>query len=87
MITLSFSKSILENLYENLAIAKRLSNIRLYRLAQALIWFAEEVGIKEISKRMGVDAKTIITRIKTFMCKGLAWRQASITCGAAVKTS
>jgi transposase len=73
MITLRFSKSILEKLYDNLLIAQRLSNIRLYRLAQALIWFAEEVGIKEIAKRMGVDARTVINWIKTFMYKGIAW--------------
>jgi hypothetical protein len=57
MITLSFSKSILEQLEKNLAIAKALSNIRLYRLAQALLWFAEKVSINEIAKRMGVCVK------------------------------
>jgi len=73
MITLSFSKSILEKLYENLLKAQRLSNIRLYRLAQGLIWFAEGIATKEIAKRMGVDEKTIINWIKTFMYKGIAW--------------
>ena len=53
MITLSFSKSILEKLQDNLLIALRLSNIRLYRLASALLWYAEGVGIKEIAKRTG----------------------------------
>ena len=53
MITLTFSKSIIEKLKENLSIALRLSNIRLYRLAQALLWYAEEIEIKEIAKRMG----------------------------------
>jgi predicted DNA-binding protein YlxM (UPF0122 family) len=67
MITLSFSKSILEKLYENLLIAKKLGNIRLYQLAQALLWYAEDVGLKEIAKRMGVCAKTIVSWIKTFM--------------------
>ena len=50
---LSFSKSILEKLQDNLLIALRLSNIRLYRLANALLWYAEGVGIKDIAKRMG----------------------------------
>jgi len=54
MITLSFSKSILEKLQDNISIALRLSNIRLYRLTQALLWYAEGVGIKEIAKLMGV---------------------------------
>ena len=73
MITLSFSKSILEKLYENLLKAQRLSNIRLYRLAQGLIWFAEGIAAKEIAKRMGVDEKTIINWIKTFMYRGIDW--------------
>ncbi len=60
MITLSFSKSILEKLQDNLSIALKLSNIRLYRLTRALLWFAEGLGIKDIAKRISVDAKTII---------------------------
>src|SRR5664280_162044 len=73
MITLSFSKSILEKLQDNLLIALRLSNIRLYRLASALLGYAEGVGIKEIAKRMGVHIKTIINWLTTFMHKGMKW--------------
>ena len=73
MITLSFSKSILEKLRDNILIALRLSNIRLYRLTQALLWYAEGVGIKEIAKRIGVGIKTIMSWLKTFMHKGMAW--------------
>ena len=73
MITLSFSKSILEKLQENILIALRLSNIRLYRLAKALLWYAEGLGIKEIAKRLGVDIKTIVKWLKTFIHKGMAW--------------
>jgi len=73
MITLSFSKSILEKLQDNLLIALRLSNIRLYRLASALLWYAEGVGIKEIAKRIGVHIKTIINWLTTFMYKGMKW--------------
>ena len=73
MITLSFSKSILEKLQDNIVIALRLSNIRLYRLASALVWYAEGVGIKEIAKRMGVHIKTIINWLTTFMYKGMKW--------------
>ena len=71
MITLSFSKSILEKLQDNIVIALRLSNIRLYRLARALLWYAEGEGIKEIAKRMGVHIKTIINWLTTFMNIGM----------------
>ena len=73
MITLSFSKSILEKLQDNILIALRLSNIRLYRLAKALLWYAEGLGIIEIAKLLGVGTKTIINWLKTFMYKGMAW--------------
>ena len=73
MITLSFSKSNLEKLQKNLEIALALSNIRLYRLAQALLWYSEGESIKRIAKLIGVCEKTIITWLKTFMCKGIAW--------------
>ena len=73
MITLSFSKPILEKLQDNLIIALRLSNIRLYRLARALLCYAEGLGIKEIAKLMGVPTKTIIYWLTTFMYKGMKW--------------
>ena len=82
MITLSFSKSILEKLKDNLLIAVRLSNIRLYRLASSLLWYAEGVGIKEIAKRLGVHIKTIINWLTTFMYKGMKWFDRSALSGA-----
>jgi transposase len=73
IITLSFSNSIVQKLHENILTALKLSNIRLYRLTQALLWFSEEIGVKEIAKRFGVDPRTIINWVKTFMYKGIAW--------------
>jgi transposase len=73
MITLSFSKLILEKLQDSILIALRLSNIRLFRLTKALLWYAEGLGIKEIANRIGVGIKTIINWLKTFMHKGMAW--------------
>ena len=73
MITLSFSKSILEKLQKNLEIALALTNIRLYRLTQTLLWYSEGDSIKQITKLIGVCEKTIITWLKTFMYKGIAW--------------
>ena len=73
MITLSFSKSILEKLQDTILIALRLSNIRLFRLTKALLWYAEGLGIIEIAKLLGVGTKTIINWLKTFMYKGMSW--------------
>ena len=71
MITLSFSKSILEKLQKNLEIALALSNIRLYRLAHALLWHSEGKSIKQIAELIGVCAKTIMTWLKTLCAKAL----------------
>ena len=73
MASLTFSKSIVDRLKENIAIALRLSNIRLSRLAQALLWFSEGMGAKEIARLMGVCERTIINWVKTFMHKGIGW--------------
>ena len=56
-----------------MATALRLSNIHLYRLAQALLWFNEGMAIREISRLMGVCGKTIVNWLKTFMHKGMGW--------------
>ena len=73
MAILTFSKSIVDQLKENIAIAQRLNNIRLYRLAQALLWFSEGMGIKKIARLMNVCIKTIFNWLKTFMHKGIGW--------------
>ncbi|MCK5355362.1 MAG: IS630 family transposase [Methyloprofundus sp.] len=73
MALLTFSKSIVDQLKENIAIAQRLNNIRLYRLAQALLWFSEGMGIKKIARLMNVCVKTIFNWLKTFMHKGIGW--------------
>lgn len=73
MVSLTFSKPLVAQLNETLLIALKLSNIRLYRLTQALLWFNTGRSIKEIGQLMNVNTKTIITWMKTFMYKGIAW--------------
>ncbi|GFO73537.1 hypothetical protein BJAS_P4382 [Bathymodiolus japonicus methanotrophic gill symbiont] len=48
-------------------------NIELYRLAQALLWVSEGMGIKKIARLMNVCVKTIFNWLKTFMYKGIGW--------------
>ena len=56
-----------------MATALRLSNIHLYRLAQALLWFHDGISVREISRLMGVCNRTIVNWLKTFMHKGIGW--------------
>ena len=73
MINLTFSKPLVAQLNETLLIALKLSNIRLYRLTQALLWFNAGRSTTEIGQLINVTTKTIITWLKTFMYKGMAW--------------
>ena len=73
MVSLTFSKSIVARLKESMETAFRLSNIRLYRLAQALLWFNDGMSIRDISRLMGVCNRTIVNWLKTFMYKGIGW--------------
>jgi len=73
MITIAFSKETITRLQEEIRIAMRLSNIRLYRLAQALLWYGEGRNINDIAADMRVTVRTIFEWIKCFMHKGLSW--------------
>ena len=73
MVSLTFSKSIVNRLKENITKALKLNNIRLYRLAQALLWFSESMGTQEIARLIGVCERTIVNWLKTFMHKGIGW--------------
>ena len=73
MSPLTFSKKIVDQLQENISIAMRLSNMRLLRLSQALLWFSNGMGVREIANLLGVCEKTIFNWLKTFMHKGIGW--------------
>ena len=72
-IKLTFSNDLMEKLRASLTIALKLKNMQAFRLALALIWYGEGVGIAEIAKRLGVCFKTVVNWIKTFMYKGIDW--------------
>jgi transposase len=73
MIALSFSKAIIEGLQQELVKAHRLNNLRLYKLAQGLLWFSEGKSIKEIGRLLQVSAKTVWNWLRRFLVKGLGW--------------
>jgi transposase len=73
MVTLTFSKELLEKLDASVSIAVKLKNMQAYRLAMVLLWYGEGTGIAEIANRLGVCFKTVVNWIKTFMFKGIDW--------------
>lgn len=73
MITLSFSKAIVEGLQQELVKAHKLNNLRLYKLAQGLLWVSEGKSLKEIGRLLQVSTKTVWNWLRQFLVKGLGW--------------
>ncbi len=73
MIALSFSKAIIEGLQQELVKAHKLNNLRLYKLAQGLLWVSEGKSLKEIGRLLQVSAKTVWNWLRRFLVKGLGW--------------
>ena len=68
-----FSKSLIEKLRACLPLALKLKNIQAYRLASALLWYAEGRGINEIAQLLAVNAKTVFNWLLRFMSGGIKW--------------
>ncbi len=73
MISLSYSKATVEELEKERVRAHELNNLRLYKLAQGLLWIHEGKPWEEIGKLLGVSVKTVDNWLRRFMVQGLAW--------------
>lgn len=73
MITLSFSKAMVEGLQKELARAVGLNNLRLYKIVQGLLWVHEGKGLKSIARLLRVDVKTVDNWLRRFIVKGFSW--------------
>jgi transposase len=73
MVILSFSKAMVEALEKELRRAHELNNLRLYKLAQGLLWIAEGKSWTEIAKLLGIGVKTVENWLKRFLVQGLKW--------------
>ena len=59
MVTLSFSEAIMAGLEQERAKACELNNLRLYKIAQGLLWIGEGKALEEIAGLLGTSAKTV----------------------------
>ncbi len=73
MVTLSFSEAIMAGLEQERAKACELNNLRLYRIAQELLWAGEGKALGEVARLLGVSAKTVWNWLKRLMVQGLRW--------------
>ncbi|MDQ3960650.1 MAG: IS630 family transposase [Pseudomonadota bacterium] len=73
MVTLSFSEAIMASLERERAKACELNNLRLYKIAQGLLWVGEGKTLGEIARLLGVSARTVWNWLKRLMVQGLGW--------------
>jgi len=73
MITLSFSKAMVEGLEKELSRGLSLNNLRLYKIAQSLLWVHEGKGLKSIARLLRVEVKTVDNWLRRFIVKGFGW--------------
>jgi transposase len=73
MVTLSFSEAIIAGLEQERAKACELNNLRLYKIAQGLLWIGEGKALGEVGRLLGVSAKTVWNWLKRLMVEGLRW--------------
>jgi len=73
MITLSFSEAMVDGLHQELTRAIGLNNLRLYKIAQGLLWVHEGQSLKSVARLLHIDVKTVYNWLCRFMAKGLGW--------------
>ena len=73
MVTLSFSEAIMAGLEQERATVCELNNLRLYKIAQGLLWVGEGKALGEVARLLGVSAKTVWNWLKRLMVQGLGW--------------
>ncbi len=73
MVTLLFSNGIVDELKKELVQAHALNNLRLYKLAQALLWVHQGWSWAEVAELSRVGEKTVGNWVRRFMVQGLGW--------------
>lgn len=73
MVTLSFSKAMVEALERERSRAHALNNLRLYQRAQGLLWIHQGKSWTAIAALLGVSVKTVGNWLKRFLVQGLGW--------------
>ncbi len=73
MVSLRYSKAILQELEQELVRAHRLNNLRLYKIVQGLLWIDEGRSWQEIGQLLGVSVKTVDNWLRRFLVQGLSW--------------
>ena len=68
-----FGNRTIKRLMEELIVAQRLNNLRLYKRVTALLLIAEEVPMVDIGKILNVSTKTVYNWLSEFIVKRFSW--------------
>jgi len=86
MVSLCYSKTIVNELEEELIRAQQLNNLRLYRIVRGLLWIGEGKSWPEIGKLLGVSVKTLDNWLRRFLVRGPRWLRSQLYQGRGRKS-
>ncbi len=70
---IQFEKETVTRLYDELAIASKLNNLKLYKLIWTLLLIHEKQDYQEVADLLRVSERTISERLKRFIVEGFSW--------------
>ena len=70
MITVQFSNRLLCELTNQRDVARRTNDLRAYRVAQSMIWYAEGKGFKTIAELLNVTRRSVFNWLRRLFCEG-----------------
>ena len=73
MITLRFSKRLLRELHDQMALARQANDYRAYRVAQALIWYSEGKRFQTIAELLSVTRRSLYNWLRRLLCEGVSF--------------
>ncbi len=73
MVSVSFTKSIFQELERHLAAAIQLSNVALYRKIQVLLQIGEGEAFSDIAEFFRISVESVYQWFKKFSAKGFSW--------------
>ena len=75
MVSVCYSKAIVQELEKERVRAHKLDNLGLYKIVQGLLWINDGKPWQEIGELLGVTVKTVDNWLRRLMAHGLGWLQ------------
>lgn len=72
-LNISFSNKIIQRLEQELKIAQKLNNLRLYKMVWCLLLVHEGRSFASIAKLLNISVRTVYNWLKTFIIRQFSW--------------